>query len=173
MFLGISRCLLALPVSFQPLLALFSGLLPLEEPVDFPSVDVVVPELDFDEPGRGGVVIEDACEGCDEREGVRGDDAVGHLLVGPAEGGEVDVSGVSAGGVAIIVCLQPILVGLIAPRFTGESVSLLRWLGLALGFNISVVGGVDVPAGATVALSFVGLYAIALIARVLRRGVNA
>lgn len=42
-------------------------------------------------------------------------------------------AGVSAGGVAIIVCLQPILVGLIAPRFTGESVSLLRWLGLALG----------------------------------------
>ncbi|MCX8508742.1 MAG: EamA family transporter, partial [Rhodobacteraceae bacterium] len=31
-------------------------------------------------------------------------------------------SGVSAGGVAIIVCLQPILVGLIAPRFVGEKV---------------------------------------------------
>lgn len=41
--------------------------------------------------------------------------------------------GVSAGGVAIIVCLQPILVGLIAPHFAGEKVSLLRWLGLALG----------------------------------------
>lgn len=41
--------------------------------------------------------------------------------------------GVSAGGVAIIVCLQPILVGLIAPRLVGESVSLLRWLGLAFG----------------------------------------
>ena len=42
-------------------------------------------------------------------------------------------AGVSAGGVAIIVCLQPILVGLIAPRFTRESVSLMRWAGLALG----------------------------------------
>jgi drug/metabolite transporter (DMT)-like permease len=42
-------------------------------------------------------------------------------------------AGVSAGGVAIIVCLQPILVGLIAPRFTGERVSLLRWAGLLLG----------------------------------------
>ena len=42
-------------------------------------------------------------------------------------------AGVSAGGVAIIVCLQPILVGLIAPRFAGENVSLLRWAGLALG----------------------------------------
>ena len=42
-------------------------------------------------------------------------------------------AGVSAGGVAIIVCLQPILVGLIAPRFTRERVSLMRWAGLALG----------------------------------------
>lgn len=53
------------------------------------------------------------------------------------------------------------------------SALLASWLGLSIGFNISVFGGVDVPAGATVALSFVGLYAIALIARVLRRGVNA
>jgi drug/metabolite transporter (DMT)-like permease len=42
-------------------------------------------------------------------------------------------SGVSAGGVAIIVCLQPILVGLIAPHFAGEKVSVLRWIGLGLG----------------------------------------
>lgn len=42
-------------------------------------------------------------------------------------------SGVSAGGVAIIVCLQPILVGLIAPRFVGEKVGLARWIGLGLG----------------------------------------
>ena len=50
---------------------------------------------------------------------------------------------------------------------------LASWIGLALGFNISVVGGVDVPAGATVALSFVAFYAIALVVRVLRKGVNA
>lgn len=42
-------------------------------------------------------------------------------------------SGVSAGGVAIIVCLQPILVGIVAPRLVGEKVSPLRWLGLAFG----------------------------------------
>lgn len=42
-------------------------------------------------------------------------------------------SGVSAGGVAIIVCLQPILVGIAAPHFTRERVSLTRWAGLALG----------------------------------------
>jgi drug/metabolite transporter (DMT)-like permease len=44
-------------------------------------------------------------------------------------------AGVSAGGVAIIVCLQPILVGLIAPRLTRERVSLLRWAGLGLGLT--------------------------------------
>ena len=42
-------------------------------------------------------------------------------------------SGVSAGAVSIIVCLQPILVALIAPRFVGEKVSALGWLGLGLG----------------------------------------
>jgi len=42
-------------------------------------------------------------------------------------------SGVSAGGVAIIVCLQPILVALAAPRFVGEVVSRKAWAGLALG----------------------------------------
>ena len=47
------------------------------------------------------------------------------------------------------------------------------WLGLAAAFGISVQGGVDIPGGATVALSFVALYALALIARVLRKGVNA
>lgn len=41
--------------------------------------------------------------------------------------------GASAGMVAIIVCLQPILVGLIAPHFARETVSMLRWIGLALG----------------------------------------
>lgn len=47
-------------------------------------------------------------------------------------------TGVSAGGVAIIVCLQPILVSLIAPRMVGESVSRLRWIGLALGLGGAV-----------------------------------
>lgn len=42
-------------------------------------------------------------------------------------------SGVSAGAVAIVVCLQPILVALIAPRFVGEAVGAKGWLGLGLG----------------------------------------
>jgi drug/metabolite transporter (DMT)-like permease len=42
-------------------------------------------------------------------------------------------AGVSAGGVAIVVCLQPILVALVAPRLVGERLSRWGWLGLALG----------------------------------------
>jgi drug/metabolite transporter (DMT)-like permease len=41
----------------------------------------------------------------------------------------------SSGTVAIIVCLQPILVGLAAPYFARERVSALRWLGLVLGLS--------------------------------------
>jgi drug/metabolite transporter (DMT)-like permease len=48
-------------------------------------------------------------------------------------------SGASAGTVAIIVCLQPILVGLIAPYFAHERVSGLRWLGLVLGLAGAVL----------------------------------
>jgi drug/metabolite transporter (DMT)-like permease len=44
-------------------------------------------------------------------------------------------AGASAGTVAIIVCLQPILVGLAAPYFAREKVSALRWLGLVLGLG--------------------------------------
>lgn len=42
-------------------------------------------------------------------------------------------AGASAGAVAIIVCLQPILVALAAPRLVDEAVSGRVWLGLALG----------------------------------------
>ena len=41
--------------------------------------------------------------------------------------------GVSAGGVALIVSLQPVLVGLLAPKLAGEPVSAKQWLGFALG----------------------------------------
>lgn len=44
-------------------------------------------------------------------------------------------SGTSAGAVAIIVCLQPILVALIAPHFVGESLGARGWIGLALGLT--------------------------------------
>lgn len=41
--------------------------------------------------------------------------------------------GLSAGAVALIVSLQPILVGLLAPRLAGERVGALGWVGLGLG----------------------------------------
>jgi drug/metabolite transporter (DMT)-like permease len=44
-------------------------------------------------------------------------------------------SGVTAGGVAIVVCLQPILVALVAPRLVGEAVGRQGWIGLALGLS--------------------------------------
>jgi drug/metabolite transporter (DMT)-like permease len=43
-------------------------------------------------------------------------------------------SGVAAGTVAIVVCLQPILVALSAPGLVGEpTVGMRGWPGLALG----------------------------------------
>lgn len=48
-------------------------------------------------------------------------------------------SGVSAGGVAIIVCLQPILVALAAPWTVGERIRPLVWAGLALGLGGAVL----------------------------------
>jgi drug/metabolite transporter (DMT)-like permease len=41
--------------------------------------------------------------------------------------------GFSPGASALVTCLQPILVGLLAPFLAGETVSARRWLGLALG----------------------------------------
>ena len=42
--------------------------------------------------------------------------------------------GISAGVVAIIMSLQPILVGILAPSLANENVSWVRWIGLILGF---------------------------------------
>jgi drug/metabolite transporter (DMT)-like permease len=47
--------------------------------------------------------------------------------------------GASAGGLALIVSLQPILVGLLAPGVAGERVAARQWLGLALGLAGAVV----------------------------------
>jgi drug/metabolite transporter (DMT)-like permease len=41
--------------------------------------------------------------------------------------------GISAGGLALIVSLQPILVALVAPGLAGEQIRPVRWLGLVLG----------------------------------------
>lgn len=43
--------------------------------------------------------------------------------------------GMSAGGLALIASLQPILIGLLAPMIAAEHVDLRRWAGLALGVS--------------------------------------
>ncbi len=47
--------------------------------------------------------------------------------------------GLSAGGLALITSLQPILVALLAPRVTGGTVGARHWLGLALGLAGTVI----------------------------------
>jgi len=42
---------------------------------------------------------------------------------------------IPASTVALIATLQPLLVGVFAPRFTGERVGVTRWVGLILGFS--------------------------------------
>ncbi len=71
------------------------------------------------------------------------------------------------GGVAIIVCLQPILIALTAPRFVGERVGRMGWLGLLLGLAGAalVIGArssiaAESPAG--IALTVVALFGITL-----------
>ena len=77
----------------------------------------------------------------------------------------------SAGTVALIVSLQPILVGLLAPSVAGERVTKTRWAGLALGLTGAAVviasrsgvagssfAGLAWAAAATVALTAGTLY---------------
>ena len=42
------------------------------------------------------------------------------------------VNGVATGTAALIFSLQPFLVTLLAPRWSGETVSRVQWLGLAI-----------------------------------------
>jgi drug/metabolite transporter (DMT)-like permease len=63
--------------------------------------------------------------------------------------------GVSAGGLALIASLQPILVGLLAPGLVGERVTVRRWLGLVLGLGGAAL--VITSRGALGAGSLVGL----------------
>jgi len=62
---------------------------------------------------------------------------------------------ISPGTTALIVSLQPVLVGLVAPRLTGEVVGARRWAGLALGLLGAAV--VIVARGRVEAASVTGL----------------
>jgi drug/metabolite transporter (DMT)-like permease len=70
--------------------------------------------------------------------------------------------GISAGVLAIFMSLQPILVGLWAPRLAKENVSWLRWVGLLLGLIgvlvvIAARSDIEPPTLLGIGLSTVGL----------------
>jgi drug/metabolite transporter (DMT)-like permease len=68
--------------------------------------------------------------------------------------------GLSPTGLALIVCLQPILVGLLAPWLAGETVALRRWAGLLLGLAgaaLVILAGGALPRGAAAGLVFATL----------------
>ncbi len=79
--------------------------------------------------------------------------------------------GISAGAAALIVSLQPILVGLLAPRLAGERVGALGWIGLALGLagaavvivgrsaiEVTSVGGILFTVGGLLGMTAATLY---------------
>jgi drug/metabolite transporter (DMT)-like permease len=81
------------------------------------------------------------------------------------------VFGVTAGTIAVIASLQPILVGIFAPRFTGDQVSRLQWFGLILGLigavvvvsqtsvvGFEAVGGILLGIFALLTMTFVTLF---------------
>ena len=79
--------------------------------------------------------------------------------------------GTSAGAVALIVSLQPIVVGILAPLFVSERVTIWRWIGLVLGLagaglviasrsavEVSSLWGILTAAGALFAMSAATIY---------------
>jgi len=64
-------------------------------------------------------------------------------------------AGLSAGALAIIVSLQPILVGIFSPIWLGENVTPKQWLGLVLGFLGAAI--VIVSKSAIEATSWIGI----------------
>ncbi|MGO3122807.1 MAG: DMT family transporter [Advenella sp.] len=84
--------------------------------------------------------------------------------------------GVSAGTVALIVSLQPVLVGICAPQLTGERQSHLQWLGLGLGLIgvvIVIASGSSLQAGSWFGLVLVIISLFALTAGVLYERVSS
>lgn len=73
--------------------------------------------------------------------------------------------GVGAGTVALLMSFQPILVAIVAPRWTNEPVGWLRWMGLLLGLvgTAAVIlarSGVEPPSIIGLALCVIGLLGI-------------
>ncbi|WP_371224413.1 DMT family transporter [Roseovarius sp. 2305UL8-3] len=74
-------------------------------------------------------------------------------------------AGVAAGTVALLMSLQPVVVALIAPRWTGEAAGRNQWLGLILGLAgcavvIAVRSTVEAPSLFGFTCAFLGLMGI-------------
>lgn len=77
--------------------------------------------------------------------------------------------GIAAGTAALLMSLQPVLVALIAPRWTGERIGWRRWAGLALGLTgagivIVARSAVEAPSLTGFALAALGLGGITMAA---------
>lgn len=69
-------------------------------------------------------------------------------------------AGLSVGTLALILSMQPIIVGLVAPRWSGEKVDWRRWVGLLLGLSGAII--VILARSAVVAPSPIGFAFAAL-----------
>ena len=70
------------------------------------------------------------------------------------------VNGVAAGTAALIFSLQPLLVGLLAPRWSAETVSWPQWLGLAIamtGTFVVIVARLEIDSPPLVGFGFAAL----------------
>lgn len=74
-------------------------------------------------------------------------------------------SGMAVGTLSLLLSLQPILVGLIAPRWSGESVGLKQWMGLVFGLLGAVIvilarSNIEPPTIISFAFAFLALAGI-------------
>lgn len=74
-------------------------------------------------------------------------------------------AGIAVGTLALILSLQPVLIGLIAPRWVGEAIGWRRWIGLMLGLfgaGLVIVARSEIasPSLASFAFAVLGLLGI-------------
>lgn len=69
-------------------------------------------------------------------------------------------AGLSVGTLALILAMQPIIVGLVAPRWNGEKVGFRQWIGLVLGLTgaaIVIVARSEIAAPSAIGFVFASL----------------
>lgn len=69
-------------------------------------------------------------------------------------------AGLSVGTLALILAMQPIIVGLVAPRWSGETIGWKRWIGLILGLAgaaIVIIARSEISAPSPIGFVFAGI----------------